>query len=144
MKTRALLLSLASLALVSACSTVPQFDPCSPEGVAYRLETTLKAFASDNRGDIRDVRNAASYIDGETTFAKMRLAFALNALRRLAESFEEDVVPQLEGIRQECGTDARTAQLFLDTLRNEGIRGRTLEWAEQITAVFEAVQGDLE
>ena len=73
-----------------------------------------------NRADLNEVKGAASYLDGETTFGAMRLAFAVTSLKRIANDFEASVVPDIMEISGQCGTNEPLKGVFIDFLKDEG------------------------
>ena len=74
----------------------------------------------------------------QTVLGTMRIAQAVSALRRVASGFDEDVVPELQAISQQCGTAGNMREIFVDFLRDEGFNSRVLEWVDDFRFDFEA------
>ncbi len=129
-------LGATALSFVSACTSVP-VDPCSRAGIEYRLNQSLKAFASDNRADINDIRKASEFIGGKTAYGAMELAFAVNSLKRLVDSFREDVVPEIQSISGQCGTTENIQDVFMEFLRDEGVDREVLDWVNAMSSLLE-------
>ncbi len=133
MKTRAHIfafcLTAGLLTAVSACTSVP-VDPCSKAGVEQRLSKSLRSYASENRGDLKALKQVTQYLGGESVTGKMQIVFALDALSRLASNFQADVMPEIASISRQCGTTDNVKEVFLDFLRDEGVNGKVLKWVE--------------
>eukprot|EP00919_Chromeraceae_sp_WS-2016_P053691 GHVR01127479.1.p1 GENE.GHVR01127479.1~~GHVR01127479.1.p1 ORF type:complete len:145 (-),score=24.66 GHVR01127479.1:337-771(-) len=121
---------------VSSCASM-NADPCSRAGIEARMKPSLKDFARSNRADLNEVKKAASYLEGETTFGAMRLAFAVTSLKRMADDFEETVVPDITEITQQCGADAPLKGVFIDFLKDEGVNSKVIKWVEAFNFTFE-------
>ena len=124
-----------TLITVGGCATT--VDPCSVDGVERRVSGVLDQFAREYRADLNEVKRAVSYFDGETVFGTMRITQAVGALRRVASGFEDDIVPELSAISQQCGTVGNMREVFVDFLRDEGFNNRVLEWVDDFNFEFE-------
>ena len=131
------IVSVVCLAALSASCASVQFDPCSKEGIEHRVKDTLKDFAIANRGDLREVRNVAQYLDGETITGKMRIVFAIDAVKDLVQNFQDDVVPDVQAIARECNAPEDIKDLFIEFLEDEGVDGKVLVWVETLSVIFE-------
>ncbi len=125
-----------AMSVVAGCATT--VDPCSTAGIDRRVSSALSDFARANRADLNEVKRAVAYFDGETVLGTMRIAQAVSALRRVASGFDEDVVPELQAISQQCGTAGNMREIFVDFLRDEGFNSRVLEWVDDFRFDFEA------
>lgn len=132
----ALCVGAVSLPVISACASL-DVDPCSRQGIEYRMNRILKDYARDNRGEINDLKQAASYLEGQSSFGAMRLAFAVQSLRRMVDRFQEDVVPDVQEIALECNVADPLQDVFIDFLRDEGVKNEVLEWVEAFKFVFD-------
>lgn len=121
---------------VSGCASL-DVDPCSREGIDLRMSRVLSVYARDNRGEINDLKQAASWMDGQTTFGAMKLAFAVQSLRKMVDRFEDDVVPEVQAIALQCQANQPLQDVFIDFLRDEGVKKDVLEWVEAFNFVFE-------
>ena len=134
---RSALLAALSGIMISGCTSI-NVDPCSREGIELRIDRTMKSFARSNRSEINDLKSAASWIDGQSTYGAMKLAFAVRSLRELVDDFQSDVVPELETIALECRTEEHLEDLFIDFLDDEGVKDEVLEWVKAFRFVFDA------
>lgn len=121
---------------LSSCTSM-DLDPCSRAGIEARMKSSLKRFAVNNRADLNEVKGAASYLDGETTFGAMRLAFAVTSLKRIANDFEASVVPDIMEISGQCGTNEPLKGVFIDFLKDEGVNSKVIRWVEAFNFSFE-------
>lgn len=126
---------LASMFVAGCATTV---DPCSTAGIERRVSASLSGFSRAYRADLNEVKRAVAYFDGETVLGTMRIAQAINSLRRVATGFEEDIVPELQSISQQCGTVGNLREIFVDFLRDEGFNNRVLEWVDDFQFAFES------
>lgn len=101
------------------------------------MNRILKDYARDNRGEINDLKQAASYLEGQSSFGAMRLAFAVQSLRRMVDRFQDDVVPEVQEIALQCEVADPLQDVFIDFLRDEGVRNEVLEWVEAFKFAFE-------
>lgn len=136
-----LLLSISSLGLIAvptlaACTSLSA-DPCSKAGIEARIGSSLRQFARNNRSDLNEVKKAASYLDGESTFGAMKLAFAVSALKRVADEFEADIVPEINAITQQCESSEPLKDVFVDFLKDEGLNSKVIKWVEAFRFTFE-------
>ena len=126
---------LAALA-VASCATTS--DPCSQSAVERRISYSLSDFARSNRADLNEVRQAVGYFEGQTVWGTMRIAQAVNAMRRVADGFEEEVVPDLVEISDQCGGVAPFREVFVDFLKDEGFNDQVVGWVEDFRFEFES------
>lgn len=125
-----------SLILIQACASV-NVDPCSSQGIQLRMTQSLNSFARQNRADINEIKDAASYLDGATTTGAMKIAFAARALTRVVESFRETVAPDVQEIASQCKVQEPIRDVFVEFLRDEGVNRKVIEWVEDFNLVFE-------
>ena len=117
-----------SLILIQACASV---------NVQLRMTQSLNSFARQNRADINEIKDAASYLDGATTTGAMKIAFAARALTRVVESFRETVAPDVQEIASQCKVQEPIRDVFVEFLRDEGVNRKVIEWVEDFNLVFE-------
>ncbi|MAT35099.1 MAG: hypothetical protein CMK06_08135 [Ponticaulis sp.] len=127
----------AFLTAATGCASL-NVDPCSSQGIQQRLEREFNQFARNNRSDLNEIRAASTWMDGQTNFGSMKIAFAAQSLRRLVSSFERDVVPEIQGIAEQCGTVEPLKGVFIEFLRDEGVSRNVLEWVEDFDVDFTA------
>jgi len=141
MNLRALCASLIVATSAAACATAP--EPCTAEWVDYRSERILKRFALDNRdlvSDLRDLKRADGGID---PVQAILLAAKADELRHFAESFENQVVPDLRAAVAECRDDPDFIPAFTEFLRGEGVPEETLEWVGPILAFSQVLEDQI-
>ena len=132
--TRTLCLIGLSASLIGCASL--DVDPCSREGIERRVKDSFAEFARDNRGDLNEMRQASRFFGGETTFGAMRIANAAKALERLVDDFQDDVVPELRAIENQCGQAEPMRELFIEFLEDEGIDDRVLDWVDSFSILL--------
>ncbi len=118
----------AATAMLAACATLEP-EPCTPEWVEWRTDRVLNDFARRNRSDISELRSAASYLDGQSTFGAMKMAFAVESARRLANDFADTAVPELRGFARQCGTTTRMSDFFIAMLEDQNLDPEVMRWA---------------
>lgn len=130
MRLRTLYLAVIAAPILAACATTPK--ACTPEWVEYKTDRILKGFASDNRGIINDLRKVQK-ADGELDpFVTIRLLSDTKRLETFADSFTENIVPELQAAVTECGTSDNFVPALTDFLRDEGVSEKALEWVGPI------------
>ena len=137
MKLRALCAAVLVACSAGACATAP--EPCTAEWVDYRSEQILKRFAYSNRSlvsDLRDLTRADGEID---PVQAILLAAKADELRRFAETFQNQVVPDLRAAVAECQGDPDFIPAFTEFLRGEGVPEETLDWVGPILALSQAL-----
>tara|TARA_Y100000052_G_scaffold27554_1_gene36241 strand:- start:24405 stop:24830 length:426 start_codon:yes stop_codon:yes gene_type:complete len=129
-------LAAVSLILTSGCASI-SVDPCSAEGIQLRVSQSLNSFARQNRADLNEIKQAATYLDGATTTGTMKIAFAARALTRVVGSFREIVAPEIQEIAMQCEVQEPVRDVFVEFLRDEGVNRQVIEWVEDFNLVFE-------
>jgi hypothetical protein len=140
MKLRALCAALIVATSLGACATAP--EPCTTEWVDYRTDRILKRFASDNRSlvsDLRDLTRADGDID---PVQAILLAAKADELRGFADSFQNQVIPDLRSAVAECRNDTNFVPAFTEFLRREGVPDEALQWVGPILAVSQAIDAN--
>ncbi|MBK8197153.1 MAG: hypothetical protein IPK75_02195 [Acidobacteria bacterium] len=137
MNLRALFAALAAASALGACATAP--EPCTTEWVDYKTDRILKRFASDNRMLVSDLRQLTR-ADGEIDPVQaILLAAKADELRRFADSFQNQVVPDLRAAIAECRSDPGFVPAFTEFLRREGVPEPTLAWVGPVLALSQAI-----
>lgn len=138
MKLRVLCAAFIVVSSLGACATAP--EPCTTEWVDYKSERILKSFALQNRtlvSDLRDLTRADGEID---PVQAILLTAKAKELRRFAETFQNQVVPDLRAAVAECRGDANFVPAFTEFLRREGVPQETLEWVGPIMALSQVIE----
>ena len=125
----------ATAIVLAGCASVEP-APCSSEWVEARLEAKLRPFAIKNARNIQQLRQAASYIDGQTVTGAMRIAQAVNTLQNMAEDFGDEVMPEFREVSRQCGGDREAVTVFTEFLRDEGVDREVLAWVDALADVF--------
>ena len=55
----------------------------------------------------------------------------------MVDRFEDDVVPEVQAIALQCQANQPLQDVFIDFLRDEGVKKDVLEWVEAFNFVFE-------
>lgn len=132
---RTSLIALLGLISLAGCASMEP-EPCTRAWVDWKTEQIVKSFALSNTGEIREIRRAAQYLDGESRTGAFAIARATLTLGNLAEEFVEDVVPEVTSAIDQCGTTVGMATLFTDMLRDEGVDQRVLVWVESLSILL--------
>ena len=136
-----LVTSAICLATLCACATTP--EPCTSEWVEYKTDKILTGFASDNRGDIRRLKNFADTLDGGDIgpLTALQIPSMIDDFKDLATSFQEDALPDINAAIGQCNRPEDLVPAFTNFLRREGVGDDVLEWVE-LLAAFAVDQND--
>lgn len=136
------LLAMIALATcpLAACVTAP--EPCTQAWVEYKSDQILGQFASDNRGLINDLRRLTNDEGDLNTFTTMRLMSRADDLQAFADSFQNQVIPDLELALAECHQSDQFAPALIGFLRDEGVDEAALEWVAPIIGLMHQMRED--
>jgi hypothetical protein len=137
------ILAVALLGFTTACATIEP-EPCTSAWVEWKTKQVVRPFVVSNRGDLRDLKDAAQYLDGESRFGALKIARAVQALQSLSESFVDDVVPEIELAAEQCGRSPELMTVFIDMLEDEGVSDRVIDWARALTILMPEAPGPAE
>ncbi len=127
---KALIAAATGLAALSACATAP--EPCTSEWVEYKTEKVLTSFARQNYGEVRRLKSFAATLEGGDVgpLTAMRIPSMMNDFKKLASSFEDVALPQINAAIDQCGKPEELVPAFTAFLRKEGVGENILEWVE--------------
>lgn len=137
MTFRALFAALAVTSFLGACATAP--EPCTAEWVDYKTDRILKRFASENRSLVSDLRQLTRADGDIDPVQAILLAAKADDIRHFAETFQNQVVPDLRAAVAECRGDPNFVPAFTEFLRGEGVPEETLQWVGPILAVSQVL-----
>lgn len=129
MRTR-LTIMLASLAALSACTTVP--EPCTADWVEYKTEKVLKRFAVGHYGEVRRLKSFSNKLEGGNIgpLTALKIPGMIEDFKGLATDFERVAMPELNAAIDQCGDPQTLIPAFTGFLRQEGVGEEVLEWVE--------------
>lgn len=127
----------AALLTVSACATQP--EPCTPEWVQWKAEKTLRPFAIEHRGFIRDLRKMEGQFDSPSLLAIAQIARIADDAGEVFKDFQDDVVPDLKAAYAQCGSVDALMPTFTKFLRQEGVSDEAIKWVEGLAAFMQVL-----
>lgn len=129
---RSMLAAALGLTTLAACTTTP--EPCTAEWVEYKTERVLKSFAASNYGSVRRLKSFADTLeDGNVSpLTAMKIPGMMKDFQKLAASFEDVALPQINAAIDQCGQPERLVPAFTNFLRKEGVGEDVLAWVEVI------------
>ncbi len=122
---------LAGLVLTASCASAPK--PCTAEWIDWKKERLLREFAGDHRGDIGTLREFSAMLSGRDSKPSiLEMATLAPRVMVLAADFVDLAEPEVRSVYAQCGTGPKTAQLFADLLRREGVEESLVETIEDM------------
>ncbi len=134
------ILAACALAL-SGCASLFEPDPCTPDWVEWKKDRILAEFASSHRSEMRTLRSIRNSLDGgeANVFQVTGIALAAPRLGQMAQDFVDLTVPEVRTALVQCGWEGGATPLFVDMLRNDGFDEDTIQFAQQIGVIAEAL-----
>lgn len=121
---------------LGACASLEP-EPCTPEWVDWQKERIFDPFVADYRAEIGALRDLRGDLENPGMMTAFRMAGLIEELPRMAEEFDEDVVPQLQAAVATCAQPAQASSLLVDMLRREGVEEDVLVWIETLGLLAE-------
>lgn len=126
MKAPLAALAIGAMLATTGCATVEP-EPCTAEWIDYKKDRILRSFAVDNRRLINDLRKLAD-ADGQVSpFMAMRLLQNTDRIERFIETFQDDVIPDLEQAFNDCSQSENLVPALTEFLADEGVSPAALE-----------------
>lgn len=122
---------LAGLVLAGGCASAPK--PCTAEWMDWKRDNLIRDFASSHRADLGTVREFSNLVSGRNGKPTvLEMATLAPRLVVLAGDFVDMAEPEVRSVYAQCGTGPKTAQLFADLLRREGVSESLVETIEEM------------
>lgn len=137
---RAFCLTAVLTPILGACATTPK--ACTAEWVDYKTDRILRSFALDNRSLINDLRKLQNSEGDLNPIVTIRLMSNTKRLTRFADSFTDNVVPDLEAAFEECSSSDQLVPALTDFLRDEGVSEDALEWVGPVMNIVQDMRKD--
>jgi hypothetical protein len=127
---------------LAACASIEP-EPCTSEWVSWKKDRILKSFARSHTGDIGFVRDLRKTFDGGklTPADALMLMTAAPRIERLVGDFVDRAAPEVRSAIARCGGEPRTAALFAEMLRAEGVDEEILTWIETLGGARDQTSG---
>lgn len=127
---------LAGLLLAGGCASAPK--PCTAEWMDWRRDTLIRDFASSHRGDLGTLREFSDAVAGKGGKPSiLEMATLAPRIVVLAGDFVDMAEPEVRSVYAQCGTGPKTAQLFADLLRREGLSESLVQTIEEMGLLLE-------
>lgn len=126
----------AALFTLGACASLEP-EPCTPAWVDWQKERIFDPFVAEYRSEIAALRDLRGDLDNPGMMTAFRMAGLVERLPRMAEDFNEEIVPRLQAAVATCAQPARASSLLVDMLRREGVEDDVLVWIETLGLIAE-------
>jgi hypothetical protein len=120
----------------SGCAALEP-EPCTSDWVKWQTDKITHDFRNIYGADIRELAKFSRQLENPSPLVLLQVTSRLSRFRDMAEDFSTDVMPELRGAIDQCGTPTKFVSAFSGLLAEQGVDQSVLDWVETTAVLIE-------